>query len=119
MRAPDEQGEVLQVLQRRERQQSRGKAGTAYPSLVFPSRTHFLANELLSLLPSLPHTCTRCPCGLTAAQGGFTHGFVCEFQNAEDRDYYVNKDPVHVEFANSLAGVVKDARVLDYEPGKF
>lgn len=48
-----------------------------------------------------------------------THGFVCEFQNAADRDYYVSEDPVHVEFANSLAGVVTDARVIDYEPGVF
>lgn len=52
-------------------------------------------------------------------QGGFTHGFVCEFQTAEDRDYYVGKDPAHMEFVGSLEGVITDARVLDYEPGKF
>lgn len=51
--------------------------------------------------------------------GGFTHGFVCEFQNAEDRDYYISKDPAHLEFVASLEGVVKDVRVVDYEPGVF
>lgn len=48
-----------------------------------------------------------------------THGFVCEFQNAEDRDYYAFKDPAHMDFVKSLEGVVTDARVLDYEVGKF
>lgn len=56
---------------------------------------------------------------LTIQQGGFTHGFVCEFANAEDRDYYISKDPAHLEFVASLEGVIKGVRVVDYEPGKF
>lgn len=52
-------------------------------------------------------------------QGGFTHGFVSEFESVEDRDYYLNRDPAHLEFVASLKNVVKGVRVLDFEPGKF
>jgi hypothetical protein len=53
------------------------------------------------------------------AQGGLTHGFVVEFESAEDRDYYVKKDPVHREFAASVGELVQQVRVLDFESGKF
>lgn len=52
-------------------------------------------------------------------QGGITHGFVCEFATAEDRDYYVAKDPVHMDFVQSLDGKIKTVRAIDFEPGKF
>jgi len=56
---------------------------------------------------------------LTQRQGGFSHGFVCEFQTEEDRDYYLNKDPAHLEFVASLDGLVQNVRVVDYVPGKY
>jgi len=52
-------------------------------------------------------------------QGAFTHGFICEFQNAEDRKYYLEKDPAHLEFVASLENVIQNVRVVDFEPGVF
>ncbi|KAH9825793.1 stress-response A/B barrel domain-containing protein HS1-like [Teratosphaeria destructans] len=52
-------------------------------------------------------------------QGAFTHGFISEFQNEEDRKYYLERDPAHLAFVASLKDVVQNARVLDFEPGKF
>lgn len=52
-------------------------------------------------------------------QGGFSHGFICEFDNEEDRNYYLEKDPAHLAFVKSLDGVIQNARVVDFEPGKF
>ncbi|CAO2651252.1 Nn.00g095490.m01.CDS01 [Neocucurbitaria sp. VM-36] len=51
--------------------------------------------------------------------GGSNHGFVVEFASAEDRDYYVDKDPAHQEFIKFVLPLVQGARVVDYEPGKF
>ncbi|EOA91147.1 hypothetical protein ACJQWK_11239 [Exserohilum turcicum] len=51
--------------------------------------------------------------------GNSTHGFVVEFENEEDRDYYVFKDPVHQEFIKFAGEVASGVRVVDYEPGKM
>ncbi|OAL49896.1 dabb-domain-containing protein [Pyrenochaeta sp. DS3sAY3a] len=51
--------------------------------------------------------------------GAFTHGFVVEFASAEDRDYYVNKDPAHQDFIKFAGGIAQGVKVVDYEPGKF
>jgi hypothetical protein len=56
---------------------------------------------------------------LTFPQGPHTHGFVVEFENAEDRDYYVDKDPAHQEFVKFAGGVANGVKVVDYEPGKM
>ena len=42
-----------------------------------------------------------------------------DFANAEDRGYYISKDPVHLAFIKSLDGMVKSVRVLDFEAGVF
>lgn len=52
-------------------------------------------------------------------QGGFTHGFVCSFENKKDRDYYLHEDPAHLAFVKSLDGLVADVRVVDFEPGVY
>jgi len=57
--------------------------------------------------------------GLIRMQGGFTHGFVSEFQSEEDRKYYLEKDPAHLEFVASLKDVVQNVRVLDFQPGVY
>jgi hypothetical protein len=44
---------------------------------------------------------------------------VSEFESEDDRDYYLNRDPAHLEFVASLKDVIKNVRVLDFEPGKF
>jgi hypothetical protein len=42
---------------------------------------------------------------------------VSEFRNTEDRQYYLEKDPAHLDFVESLKGVIEAVRVLDFEPG--
>ncbi|KAF2636501.1 dabb-domain-containing protein [Massarina eburnea CBS 473.64] len=48
-----------------------------------------------------------------------THGFVVEFENDEDREYYLNKDPEHLAFVKFVGGFVSSVKVLDFEPGNF
>ncbi|PSK40255.1 hypothetical protein B9Z65_8195 [Elsinoe australis] len=50
-------------------------------------------------------------------QGGFTHGFVFEFENEADRDYYTKDDPIHQEFVGSIKDIIQNARVVDFSPG--
>lgn len=51
--------------------------------------------------------------------GGFSHGFVSQFENEKDRQYYLEKDPAHLEFVASLKDIIQNVRVVDFEPGKF
>ncbi|TLS26807.1 hypothetical protein PpBr36_04803 [Pyricularia pennisetigena] len=55
------------------------------------------------------------PVGLN---GGIKYAFVCEFENAEDRDYYNQKDPAHLELVGSL-GIASKVQVIDFTPGVF
>lgn len=52
-------------------------------------------------------------------QNGKSHAFVMEFENVEDRDYYVEKDPVHRSFIDNLGPFVAGAQVIDFVPGVF
>lgn len=54
---------------------------------------------------------------LIRSQGGFTHAFVYEFENEEDRKYYLEKDPAHLEFVASIGDLVQNVRVVDFTPG--
>lgn len=47
-------------------------------------------------------------------KNGITHAFVVEFANAEDRDYYVQKDPAHQKFVRSLDGLIEKAQAIDF-----
>ncbi|RDW60260.1 hypothetical protein BP5796_11866 [Coleophoma crateriformis] len=51
--------------------------------------------------------------------GGITHAFVEEFENEEDRKYYLEKDPAHLAFVESVGPMVKKAQVVDFTPGVF
>lgn len=42
-----------------------------------------------------------------------------EFENEEDRKYYLEKDPAHLAFVASVGAVVKKAQVVDFTPGVF
>ncbi|ODN99580.1 hypothetical protein L198_03424 [Cryptococcus wingfieldii CBS 7118] len=46
--------------------------------------------------------------------------FIMEFENRNDLDYYLYKDPAHEEFKKSALGElgVVDAVVMDFEDGK-
>ena len=54
-----------------------------------------------------------------SVQNGFTHAFVMEFENEQDRDFYVKQDEAHLAFVAGLEGLVDEAQVLDYTPGKY
>ena len=57
--------------------------------------------------------------GLPISQAGTTHGFVVEFESAEDRNYYVFKDPTHIAFKEMAGEVLANAIVVDFNPGSF
>ncbi|OAX85249.1 hypothetical protein ACJ72_00371 [Emergomyces africanus] len=52
-------------------------------------------------------------------KNGFTHAFVMQFESAEDRDYYVAKDPAHQAFIGGLQAIVEKAHVMDFTDGEF
>jgi hypothetical protein len=39
--------------------------------------------------------------------------------NEADRKYYLEKDPVHLAFVESVKTLVKQVRVVDFEDGVF
>lgn len=53
------------------------------------------------------------------SQKGLTHAFVVEFENEEDRAYYLEKDPAHLSFVESVKPMLKDIQVVDYTPGVY
>ncbi|RHZ63827.1 hypothetical protein CDV55_107405 [Aspergillus turcosus] len=53
------------------------------------------------------------------AKNGITHVFVVEFENEDDREYYVRTDPAHQAFVKTLDGVIEKAQVVDFTPGVF
>ncbi|KAG9731090.1 hypothetical protein KCU73_g11688, partial [Aureobasidium melanogenum] len=48
---------------------------------------------------------------------GFTHGFVLEFENQEDLDYYLTQEPVHIEFSRNTGPLIDDSCVIDIKDG--
>ncbi|KAF3942530.1 hypothetical protein ABW19_dt0210645 [Dactylella cylindrospora] len=54
-------------------------------------------------------------------QHGHTHGFVLEFANLWDRDYYVEKDPIHDAFKGLLgkSGPFEGVTVVDFTNGIY
>ncbi|OQE32884.1 hypothetical protein PENFLA_c001G04121 [Penicillium flavigenum] len=53
------------------------------------------------------------------ASNCITHAFVLEFACAADRDYYVQSDPVHIAFVDTLDGLVEKAQVVDFTDRVF
>lgn len=52
-------------------------------------------------------------------KNGITHAFVVHFASADDRDYYVSKDPAHLAFVKSLDGIIEKAQVVDFIDGVY
>ncbi|KAG9666640.1 hypothetical protein KCU99_g6518, partial [Aureobasidium melanogenum] len=48
---------------------------------------------------------------------GFTHGFVLEFENQEDLNYYLTQEPVHIEFSRNAGPLIEDSCVIDIKDG--
>ncbi|KAL4939978.1 hypothetical protein BDV06DRAFT_197705 [Aspergillus oleicola] len=88
-----------------------------------------LCKRMLALKDNCLHPTSQTPYILSSSGGvdnspegrqeGITHAFVVEFASAADRDYYVEKDPAHLEFVSTLGGVVEKAQVIDYTNGVF
>ena len=43
---------------------------------------------------------------------GMTHGFVLEFKDQADLDYYLTEDPVHAAFSAAAKGLIEDSIVV-------
>lgn len=44
---------------------------------------------------------------------------VIEFSSTQDRDYYVSQDPAHRKLKKSMASLVENVVVVDWENGQF
>lgn len=52
-------------------------------------------------------------------QRGITHAFVAEFENEEDRKYYLEKDPEHSAFVQRLLKATSSVQAVDFVPGEW
>lgn len=52
-------------------------------------------------------------------QNGISHAFVLQFNSNEDRDYYVDSDPVHQAFKEAAGAIVEKTIVVDFQDGVF
>jgi hypothetical protein len=59
------------------------------------------------------------PKRLRVTQSGISHAFILQFYSNEDRDYYVNDDPVHQAFKEAAGAVVERTVVVDFQDGVF
>ena len=48
-----------------------------------------------------------------------THGFILEFKDEADRDYFLNKDPAHKAFVEAIIPLKADFLVLDLLRGSI
>ena len=46
-----------------------------------------------------------------------THAWTLQFESFEDREYYLNKDPVHLEHAKLAWPHVEKGQLMVYEHG--
>ena len=51
-------------------------------------------------------------------QNGYSHGFVFEFLNPQDRNYYAFDDPAHDGFKAAVKPLADGVQVLDHDLGK-
>ncbi|KKK26070.1 hypothetical protein P175DRAFT_0473749 [Aspergillus ochraceoroseus IBT 24754] len=94
-----------------------------------PEAVKDVCTRMLALRENCLHPTSQKPYILTSSggvdnsiegiQNGITHAFVVKFASTEDRDYYVNKDPAHRTFVQSLDGVIEKAQVVDFTGGVF
>lgn len=52
-------------------------------------------------------------------KNGFTHVFVINFANEEDRDFYALRDPVHLDFVQWSNDVVDEVFAVDFVDREF
>ncbi|KAK3078882.1 hypothetical protein LTS18_006377, partial [Coniosporium uncinatum] len=50
---------------------------------------------------------------------GMTHGFVLDFENQSDLDYYLTKEPTHLQFSKAAKPLIEDSVVIDIIDGQL
>lgn len=52
-------------------------------------------------------------------QRGMTHAFLMEFENEEDRKYYLERDPEHKSLVHCIRDAVEAVQLIDFIPGQW
>ncbi|KAI1109356.1 stress responsive A/B barrel domain-containing protein [Nemania sp. NC0429] len=52
-------------------------------------------------------------------QNGFTHCFLSKFNNEEDRKYYVEGDPAHLQIIDTLMPRLDKLQIMDFTPWQY
>ncbi|KAI6082216.1 dabb-domain-containing protein [Hypoxylon rubiginosum] len=52
-------------------------------------------------------------------QNGLSHAFIAQFENEDDRKYYLEEDPAHKEFVASIKDIIEKIQVVDFTPNVF
>lgn len=100
-----------------------------FKSTTEPSTIQDACNRMVDLRNQCIHPTSKKPY-ITTSSGGrqnspetnkapYSYAFVLEFASEEDRQYYVDEDPAHLEFKQSLKGMVQRVGVMDYTPGEY
>ncbi|PYH94044.1 stress responsive A/B barrel domain protein [Aspergillus ellipticus CBS 707.79] len=56
---------------------------------------------------------------IESLQNGISHAFVSVFENTEDRDYFVHKDPAHIAVVQNFKEHLAKVQVVDFIDGKL
>ncbi|KAK0625201.1 dabb-domain-containing protein [Bombardia bombarda] len=100
-----------------------------FKPLATPEEVQQVCSGMLALKDKCIHPQTNKPYLKTSVGGadsspegrqhGISHAFLSEFESQEDRKYYIEKDPAHLEFVKSVDGIVEKIQVVDFTPGVF
>ncbi|KAF2266611.1 hypothetical protein CC78DRAFT_513242 [Lojkania enalia] len=94
-----------------------------------PMAVKEITSKMLGLRKACIHPSTRAPyiqsitggkdISIEDLQNGMTHAFILRFYSKEDRNYYVEFDPVHQKFKEAATAVVEKVQVVDFQEGIF
>ncbi|KAK0721559.1 hypothetical protein B0T21DRAFT_295012 [Apiosordaria backusii] len=101
----------------------------SFKPLATPEEIQGVCDSLLALKDSCVHPETNRPyiknimggvdTKMSETQDRVTHAFVSEFDSDEDREYYLNTDPVYAAFWDGAKGIVEKTHAVGFWPGKF
>lgn len=57
--------------------------------------------------------------GRRSVQGGITHALVAEFEDEDDREFYIKEDPAHLACSRKMMPHLEEVRVVDFTPSVF
>ncbi|KAI1340639.1 stress responsive A/B barrel domain protein [Xylariaceae sp. FL0016] len=100
-----------------------------FKSLVPPDEVQAACDRMLALGDKCMRPTTQKPYVKTLGGGrenspegmnnGMTHVFISQFENEDDRTYYLQKDPAHLDFVASIQELVDKVQVVDFTAGAF